>query len=98
MHCAVYLERHTECVFAGEPTGNSPNHFGDARDYVLPSTKLAVRVSSLWWQESLPYDDRPSITPHHHVEYTAADYARGHDAGLAAVTDQFRNGPTWRRT
>ncbi|HEY3955733.1 MAG TPA: hypothetical protein VGM53_20375 [Streptosporangiaceae bacterium] len=98
MHCAVYLERHTECVFAGEPTGNSPNHFGDARDYVLPNTKLAVRVSSLWWQESLPYDDRPSITPQHHVEYTAADYARGHDAGLAAVTDQFRNGPNWRRT
>jgi hypothetical protein len=90
MHCAVYLENHTNCIFAGEPTGNSPNHFGDAVDYELPNTRLAVRVSSLWWQESLPYDDRPSITPQHHVEYTAADYARGHDAGLAAVAEQFR--------
>ena len=54
MHCAVYLEHHTECIFAGEPTGNSPNHFGDALDYELPNTKLTVRVSSLWWQESLP--------------------------------------------
>ena len=90
MHCAVYLEHHTECIFAGEPTGNSPNHFGDALDYELPNTKLTVRVSSLWWQESLPYDSRPAITPQHYVEYTAADYARGHDAGLASVADRFR--------
>jgi hypothetical protein len=89
MHCAVYLELHTECIFAGEPTGNSPNHFGDAVDYELPNTGLPVRISSLWWQESLPYDDRPSITPRHLVEYTAADYARGHDAGLAAVAEEF---------
>lgn len=90
MHCAVYLERHTQCIFAGEPTGNSPNHFGDALDYELPNTRLTVRVSSLWWQESLPYDSRPAITPRHRVEYTGADYARGHDAGLAMVADQFR--------
>lgn len=96
MHCAVYLERHTECVFAGEPTGNSPNHFGDALDYELPNTRLTVRVSSLWWQESLPYDSRPAITPQHHVEYTAADYARGHDSGLATVAAQFRAPGNWR--
>jgi hypothetical protein len=90
MHCAVYLERNTNCIFAGEPTGNSPNHFGDALDYELPNTRLTVRVSSLWWQESVPYDSRPAITPQHHVEYTAADYACGHDAGLAIVADQFR--------
>jgi hypothetical protein len=90
MHCAVYLERHTQCIFAGEPTGNSPNHFGDALDYELPHTKLTVRVSSLWWQESLPYDSRPAITPRHLVEYTGTDYARGHDAGLAIVAHQFR--------
>lgn len=90
MHCAVYLERNTNCIFAGEPTGNSPNHFGDALDYELPNTRLTLRVSSLWWQESLPYDSRASITPQHHVEYTAADYARDHDPGLAIVADQFR--------
>lgn len=96
MHCAVYLERHTRCIFAGEPTGTSPNHFGDALDYELPNTKLTVRVSSLWWQESLPYDSRPAITPQHHVQYTGADYARGHDAGLAIVADQLRAPENWR--
>jgi len=90
MHCAVWLERHTACIFVGEPTGNSPNHFGDAIDYELPNCKLTVRVSSLWWQESFPDDTRPAITPRHRVEYTAADYARGHDAGLAVVADQLR--------
>jgi hypothetical protein len=91
VHCAVYLERHTRCIFAGEPTGSSPNHFGDALDHELPNTKLTVRVSSLWWQESLPYDSRTAITPQLRVEYTAADYARGRDAGLAIVADQFRS-------
>jgi hypothetical protein len=90
VHCAVCLERHTACTFVGEPTGNSPNHFGDAIDYELPNTKLTVRVSSLWWQESFPYDIRPAIAPQHRVEYTGPDYARGLDAGLAVVADQFR--------
>jgi hypothetical protein len=90
MHCAIYLERNTKCIFVGEPTGNSPNHFGDAMDYELPNTKLTVGVSSLWWQESVPYDSRSAITPQHRVEYTAADYPRGLDAGLAAVADEFR--------
>jgi Peptidase family S41 len=89
IHCAVYLERHTQCTFAGEPTGNSPNHFGDALDYELPHTKLTVRVSSLWWQESLPYDIRPAITPKYRVEYRGTDYTRGYDAGLALVEDRF---------
>jgi hypothetical protein len=90
MHCAVCLERHTTCIFVGEPTGNSPNHFGDAIDYELPNTRLTVRVSSLWWQESFPYDIRSAITPQHRVEYTGADYARGRDAGLAVLADVFR--------
>jgi Peptidase family S41 len=90
MHCAVWLERYTECIFVGEPTGNSPNHFGDAVGYELPNTKLTVAVSSLWWQESLPYDHRAAITPAHLVDYTAADYARGHDAALAAVANEVR--------
>jgi hypothetical protein len=56
----------------------------------LPNTRLTVRVSSLWWQESFPYDIRSAITPQHHVEYTGADYARGRDAGLAVLADVFR--------
>jgi hypothetical protein len=90
LHCALWLQRHTQCRLVGEPTGNSPNHFGDAIDHELPNTGLTVAVSSLWWQESDPYDDRPAVTPDLRVEYTAADYARGHDAALTLVIDRFR--------
>jgi hypothetical protein len=90
LHCALWLQRHTQCRLVGEPTGNSPNHFGDAIDHELPNTGLTVAVSSLWWQESDPYDDRTAVTPDLRVEYTAADYARGHDAGLARVIERFR--------
>jgi hypothetical protein len=94
VHCALWLQRNTRCQLVGEPTGNSPNHFGDAVDHELPNTGLTVAVSSLWWQESDPYDDRPAVTPDQRVEYTAADYARGHDAGLAHVIERFRASTT----
>jgi hypothetical protein len=83
MHCAVWLERYTRCQFVGEPTGNSPNHFGDALGYPLPNTGLTVLVSSLWWQESLPYDLRTAMTPQDVVGYTSGAYSRGEDAAMA---------------
>src|SRR6185436_18459809 len=42
-------ERWTQSLFVGEPTGSAPNHFGDAKPFVLPSTKLSVIVASLRW-------------------------------------------------
>lgn len=63
MNLAVLLERHTHAIFVGEPTGATPNHFGDTRTITLPNSGIDVEISTLYWQNSDPRDDRPWITP-----------------------------------
>lgn len=63
MNLAVLLERHTRALFVGEPTGATPNHFGDTRTITLPHSGIDVEISALYWQNSDPRDDRPWITP-----------------------------------
>lgn len=53
-HLVTYLERQTEALFVGEPTGASPNHYGDAGRVELPNSGLRARASAVYWQNSLP--------------------------------------------
>lgn len=79
------LEFNTKAIFAGEPTGASPNHYGDNRPLVLPNSKLEVRLSSIYWQNSFPFDNRTATEPEVRVELSAADYFAGKDPVLEAV-------------
>jgi hypothetical protein len=79
------LSHETRAVFVGEPTGGSPNHYGDARRVKLPASGLEVSISTLYWQDGGPFDDRPWVAPDIAVDLTAADYAAGRDPVLEAV-------------
>ena len=57
------LERWTPAIFVGEPTGGSPNGYGDPKRTVLPNSGLTVLVSSLYWQVSNPKDKRDATAP-----------------------------------
>lgn len=81
----VDLERQTEALFAGEPTGASPNHHGDAVPVTLPNTGIVVSISALYWQNSDPRDARPWLTPDIPVELTWDDYRNGRDPVVEAV-------------
>jgi hypothetical protein len=76
----VRLEQNTNAVFVGEPTGGSPNGYGDSRKLTLPSSGLTVRVSTLYWQPSDPRDKRDAIAPD-----IAAPPARDRDAAMDRV-------------
>jgi len=54
---------HTEALFAGEPTGSSPNFVRETIPIRLPYSKLRVNVSDLFWQTSWPVDYRTWIAP-----------------------------------
>ena len=82
---AVDLERHTNAVFVGEPTGGKPNHYGDSRKIQLPNTGLTVRISSLYWQYSSPRDERPWIAPQIAVSVGSDDYFGGQDPAVEVV-------------
>jgi hypothetical protein len=90
MNLAVDLERHTRALFVGEPTGARPNHFGENVDITLPHSGLRCTVSALWWQYSLPGDDRPWIAPDIPAPLWSADYAANSDPAVEAA---LRAGP-----
>jgi hypothetical protein len=96
MNLAVDLERHTRVLFVGEPTGSSPNHFGENGDIHLPHSGLHVSVSTLWWQVSDPYDDRPWIMPDIPAWMRSTDYAAHHDPAVAACL-AYRDGDVPQR-
>ncbi len=79
------LERWTNAIFVGEPSASSPNFVGEETDLLLPYSRLRGSISTLFWQDSDPYDNRLWITPRVPVEPTAADYFAGEDAAMAAI-------------
>jgi len=87
------LDYYTSATFVGEPTGNAPNQYGDARRLELPRSRLRVFVSSLYWQGHVAADARPAFTPDVFVEMTAADYRARRDPLLAAAL-RWATGPT----
>ncbi len=82
---AALVNRRTEAVFVGEPTGARPNTYGDLDTFTLPSSSLAVAYSKRYFQPAGPYDERPWIDPEITSEPTFADYAAGRDPVLAAI-------------
>jgi hypothetical protein len=79
------LDYYTNATFVGEPTGNAPNQYGDARPLELPRSRLRVMVSSLLWQGHRAGDDRAWFTPDVYVEMSSDDYRNGRDPVLAAA-------------
>ncbi len=78
------LERYTRTLFVGEPTGASPNHYGDHAQVVLPNSRISVNVSTLWHQMNAR-EPRRFTAPHLAAEMTSAQYASNIDPAMAAV-------------
>ncbi len=76
------LDFYTNATFVGEPTGNAPNQYGDARQLELPNSKIRIFVSSLYWQGHSAMDERTWFTPDVFVEATSADYRAKRDPVL----------------
>ena len=63
MNFSLLMEKHTQTLFVGEPTGSKPNHYGDSRKHLLPNSNVTLRISTLYWQWN-PRDSRKWIEPH----------------------------------
>jgi Peptidase family S41 len=79
---AADIDRSTRARFFGEPTGGSPNNYGEAQEVELPSLGLSVFVPTQWVVTD-PGDQRVTIEPDVPVPTTAADYFAGRDPVLA---------------
>jgi len=80
------LEKDTNAFFAGEMSGGKPVGWGDSKKLLLPSSGLTVRVSSLYWQQTDPRDERPGVS----VEIEAPPTSTHPDAAFEKVADIVR--------
>ncbi len=79
------LEKFAEAIFVGEPTGASPNHFGDARQITLPNSGIRLQASTLWWQDKDPRDDRIWKAPDIAADLTIEHFINGRDPAMEAI-------------
>lgn len=87
------LEFNTNTIFIGEPTGAKPNHYGDNRPMVLPNSGFNVRLSSILWNNSFPFDTREFTEPEIKVDISAEDYFADRDPVLETIIN-FKNDNT----
>ncbi|MGB9180702.1 MAG: tetratricopeptide repeat protein [Pyrinomonadaceae bacterium] len=79
------LEKYTETIFVGEPTGENVNFYGDPARIALPNSGLVVRASGLWWQNMDPRDRRQWTGPEIAAEMTSEDYRNNVDPAMKAI-------------
>jgi hypothetical protein len=92
---ATLIDRHTDAIFVGEPTGSSPNFVGESAPFRLPYSKLDVNVSDLLWQTSWPMDRRPWIAPELFAPPTFAAYRANRDPAMDAILACREHLPGW---
>ena len=81
---AAEIDHSTGARFVGEPTGGSPNNYGDTTEVELPALGVSVFLSTSW-VELFPGDARVSVEPDRPVPLTAAAFFAGRDPVLAAA-------------
>lgn len=79
------LEKYTEVLFVGEPSGSKGNIYGDSRKIILPNSKISVRVSVYQWQNWNPWDFRSWTPPHLTTELSSNDYRSSRDPAIEAI-------------
>jgi hypothetical protein len=79
------VEKYTNALFVGEPSGSKGNAYGDSRKITLPNSGITARVSVYYWQDWEPWDTRDWTAPHLTAELSSDDYRDNRDPALAAV-------------
>ncbi|MAY03485.1 MAG: hypothetical protein CMQ38_11000 [Gammaproteobacteria bacterium] len=87
-----HIERWTDAVFVGKPSASSPNFTGEETSLLLPYSRIRGSISTRYWQDSNPGDERQWIAPDVPVTVTAVDYFAGRDAALEYILGAIESG------
>ena len=82
---ATAIERETNAIFVGEPTGSRPNFIGETIPFTLPYSKALANVADLYWQTSWPMDYRPWIAPELYAPPSFEAYSQNRDPAMEAI-------------
>lgn len=76
------LRKWTNVIFVGEPTGASPNSYGDSRKTRLSNSNLTVRISTIYWRDWTSNEKRKWNAPDIPIENKASDFFYNKDTAL----------------
>jgi tetratricopeptide (TPR) repeat protein len=82
---AAQIERYSNAIFVGEPTGSRPNFVGETIRVDLPYSKMRASISDLYWQNSVAMDYRTWIAPTLYAPPTFALYRAKRDPAMEAI-------------
>lgn len=89
---ATELEKSTNAIYIGEPTGSSPNFVGESGGvFQLPYSGIYANASNLYWQNSFAFDNRKFISPDIYVEQIFKNYIDGKDNALDIIEQRINN-------
>ncbi len=76
------LRKWTNVIFVGEPTGASPNSYGDSMKKRLTNSNLTVRISTIYWRDSTSDETKEWVAPDIPVPNTASDFFNNKDGAF----------------
>jgi peptidase S41-like protein len=79
------LEKYTNIIFVGEPSGSKGNVYGDSNKIILPNSGITVRASVYYWEDWHPLDKRDAIEPQIPALLTFEAYSAKVDPALEAI-------------
>jgi len=82
---ATELDNLTHTIFVGEPTGGSPNLYGDVAPITLPNSKIQIFISARYWEKSTPEDERIWIEPDLPAPLSSDDFFNNVDPAMEAI-------------
>jgi hypothetical protein len=82
---AMKLEQRTKTLFAGQPSGFSPNIWGEIAPVLLPHSKIVVYLSYAYYEGGLPNTPRSFIEPDVRVPFTSDQHFQNVDSTMIAV-------------
>ena len=83
----VELEERADPILVGEPSGGSPNLYGDTIAVTLPDSGWSAQIAAVHWAPA-GEDPRLALEPDVPVELTSGDFFAGRDPVLSAALRQ----------
>ncbi len=90
MNGVAQINKHTNAIFVGEPTGSSPNFIGEVIPFTLPYSKMGGSISDLYWQGTVAGDYRTWIAPDIYAPPTFEFYKANRDPAMEAILNYLQ--------
>lgn len=84
-NATTMLERFTNPIFVGEPTGSSPSFIGEEEPFALPYSGVMVNLSTERWLSGWSQEHRVWIAPAIYAPVRFSDLRDGRDPAMDAI-------------